>query len=159
MTATLPEEMHERWHTFVERINEVAHDVFGEDDDLFLVLGAQWNGISWGEDGNPECLLTSNLPLCLIADAIEDMHAEAVRLHESIHGDGMKPDGTVTQRVSLDNVPEEVREAALAFAAEHGIPPEDVAFVEVADASDLLDLPLFRGEADEDNEQHVRGDN
>lgn len=138
----IPEDIHETWHRFIEKVNDAAVEVFGTSDSaLALVIGVQFGDFKWGENGNPECLLTSNLPLCLIPDACNDMVSEAVRLHEEQHGDGMQADGSIRQRVGLDAIPEEAREEVERFMAEHGISAEEVAFVQIVDASDLADLP------------------
>lgn len=133
----MDETTHEQFHRLLEGLNGVLAEVYGEENLPAIVVGVQHQG-----DGEHECLVTSNLPVCLVPDAIVDMHAESIRQHDRVHGDGVSEDGSeVRQRVSLDNVPPEVRERALQLAQELGISPEEIAYVEVADISDLRDAP------------------
>lgn len=134
----IPDEEHEKFHSLLDRFNTALAEVYGTDPETMpsIVLGVQPRGM---EDG---CLVTSNIPVCLVPDAIVDMHTEAIRQHEEVHGDGVSEDGSqVRQRVSLDAVPEEIRQRAIEYAQELGIPVEEIAYVEMVNVSDLRGLP------------------
>lgn len=137
----MDDELHQKFHATVDGINRVLAEVFG-DDLPAIVVGLQPRGYEpQGDD--PTCLVTSNLPVCLIPDAVADMHGEALRLHDEAHG-------VVREEVTFDSLPADVQEQLRQVAEESEVPLDSMRFVQVADASDLLAA---------DSEQFERGEN
>ena len=150
----LSEEQHAKWHEFIDRVNAVVDDVFTEEDHPAIVLGVQWGDMGRGENNLPVCLTTSNLPACVTPDAVRDMLAFSEAAHEEFHGLPVESgEGVLKQPMDPDNVPEEIRQQAIEWAESMGYSAEDITFVEVADTSDLDQLPLFDPEAEQESKE------
>jgi len=149
---TLPEEVHDQWHQFIEGVNRVVAEVFAEDQ-VAVVIGAQWGGMGAPDSTLPDCVVTSNLPACLVPDALADMQAFAESAHDDYHG-------IVREEVSADAVPQEVRDEAVRFAESVGLSAENVKFIVVDETGDLSDeaiaaleqLPLFPATVEDEQE-------
>lgn len=127
----LPDEYHEKWHAFIEDFSALLAVHFTEEDDPAIVMGAQWGDMGSEEWEHVDCALTSNLPICGVPFALEEMREEAERFHREHHA------RTLTEPVSPDSVPEEVRAIAMQIAEQLGIDASDMQFVTTADISDL----------------------
>lgn len=148
---TIPEEMHQKWHDFIDAVNAAMDAVFNvEEEHPVIVLGAQWGEMGHADSGLPVCVVTSNLPVCLVGQALEDMMEQAEADHDRHHGGlGLREDGTPAGfDVSADEVPEAVREAAYRIAEEMGLGRDAVVFRATPDIRDLenpqeaLNIPL-----------------
>lgn len=138
MDEQVQNEYESRWHRLIEAFNNAVEEVFDtETDRPVIVIGAQWGEMGHDtEVGHtlPQCLVTSNLPVCFTEQAVEDMLISARRIHAEFHGEAFEEAGFP---MSLDDVPEEVRAAALAAAEAAGLGPESIRIYEVPDTSDL----------------------
>lgn len=151
----LTEEMHEKWHTLIERVNEAVESVFDFDaDHPAIVLGVQWGDMGKDDNDLPTCVVTSNLPVCITPSAIEDMLSFAKAAHEEHHGMPVHDEERVIREdIPLDRVPEEIRQQAIEWAESLGFTAEDVRFTEVADIGDLVDEPLFGVDAEQESKE------
>lgn len=141
--AGISEEDHERWHRFMDAVNEVANEHFPESEGgASLVFGGQFGGL--GADGAPSCIIASNLVPCGTVQALEDMLALAERSHDEFHG---RPHHTVEEDRPAESVPEAIRAQAEKVAEMLGLPLEAIRYVEVADIDDLHALPSTLDEA------------
>lgn len=139
MDEQVQNEYESRWHRLIEAFNNAVEEVFDtEAEKPIIVIGAQWGEMGHDtEVGNdlPNCLVTSNLPVCFTEQAVEDMLIAARRAHAAHHGGDLDmPQGFP---MSLDDVPEEVRQQALAMAEAAGLGPESIRVYEVPDTADL----------------------
>lgn len=149
-SSTIPQEMHEKWHKFVDEVNAAVEACFDVDaDHPVIVLGAQWGEMGKADSGLPVCVVTSNLPVCLVPEALTDMLDRAEADHAAHHGTALDENG-MPQGFPMDatEVPEAVKAAALALAEKFGLTPEQIKYVQVPDTSDLdnpqeaLSIPL-----------------
>lgn len=155
---TLPEAEHEKFHRLLAGVNAVISEVFDlEADHPAIVLGVQWGEMGNKESEWPDCAVTSNLPSCLIGQALEDMADFAEAQHDEFHAMnkaqlieaaqnavGSHEDAnTVSEEVSFDSLPDKAKEVVRAFMDELGISEDNVEFEvhSVADMSDLAALP------------------
>lgn len=153
MTDTLPEAEHQQWHQFIEGINRVVAEVFGETQ-IAVVIGAQWGGMGAPDSPLPNCVVTSNLPACLVPEALSDMVEFAESAHDDYHG-------IVREEVSGDAVPQAVRDEAARVAESLGLDASAVKFIVVDETGDLSEeaiaaleqLPLFPATAEDEQEE------
>jgi hypothetical protein len=113
-----------------EAMNQAIKAVFGETglpDDLSMVAGFKFEG----EHG---CHLISNINVCGMEYALDEMHHAAVQMHVDMHGNH-----EVTEVVPEGSVPTDVRQTAEMIAEAVGA--EQIIYSETVDASDLADLP------------------
>lgn len=142
---TLPQAEHDRWHQFIDGINRVVSEVFGTED-IAVVIGAQWGEMGRTGSNLPNCVVTSNLDVHACPNAVAEMQEFVDAQHEQAHG-------IVKEPMIPENVPEHVRQEAIAFAESIGLTEADIQFVAVDDSSDLskLDDPLFSIEAEQES--------
>lgn len=146
--STLPEPVRGQWEHFVDGLNALVHETFG-DEVVAVVVGAQWGGMGAPEPANaglPDCLVTSNLDVHQTVAALHDMMDFADAEHEEAHG-------VVREPMDPDNVPEHVRQAAIEYAESLGLSAENIKYVAMDNVSDLskLDDPLFSIEAEQES--------
>ena len=140
---SLTPEMHEKWHAFIDVVNEAVEHIFDLDNDHpAIVLGVQFGEMGMNDD-LPVTVVTSNLPVCIVPGAIKDMLVSAEEAHSEVHENG----STITAEMNPDAVPEDIRAKAEEYAQSLGLDVSQIKYVEVADTSDLNDLPLFDPEA------------
>lgn len=128
---TLPEAEHDRWHQFIDGVNRIVAEVFGETE-AAIVIGAQWGGMGAPDSPLPDCVVTSNLPACLVPQALADMVEFAESAHDDFHG-------VVREEVSAAAVPQAVRDEAVRVAESMGLSAENVRFIVVDETGDLSD--------------------
>lgn len=142
------------WAEFNELVAEAAEYVFGEEawNRLALVVAGQW-----GEVGDESrSLVSANVPPCLVLSALEVAEKTAHTAHEKYHVEAMQAqigDGYVVESLTYAQASDEIKEAMAEMAEEIGMQPDEIKFFEVADMSDLEDLPpedLRRGHEEEE---------
>lgn len=126
------------WQQFVDGLTELTNNVFSEHGGATIVVGAQFSQMGQDES-QPRCLVTGNIPVCAVGQALADMVDETERQHRRAHG--LDEDGPVEERVSLDQVPEEVRQQVLDLISNLGVNPDQVTILRAVDTSDLDELP------------------
>lgn len=127
---------------FMDRVEAAIGEVFDIADDgdrPVVVIGLQFGDM--GKDGSnlPTCVVSSNLPICLVGEAIHDMHDEAILQHDAYHAESGDNPLMVTDPA---DVPEEVRDFAATLAETLGVPVENIQFRSSVDTTDLSDESL-----------------
>lgn len=139
----IPKEMQAQWHKFVDEVNNAVEACFDVDaDHPIIVLGAQWGSMGKADSDLPDCVVTSNLPVCLVPDALLDMMTRANADHDEHHGLNIETDDEgmpLGFPMDADSVPDSVREQALKIAESLGLPPEAITYLQVPNTSDLED--------------------
>lgn len=127
------EEYRTKAQDFMSRAEAALAEVFAEEDNPVLVVGLQF-GEMGTDESIPNCMIASNLPICLVGEALEDMEAEAARQHSAFHGeDGEQP----YMDTDAADVPEELREFAAKLADDLGVPVENIRYRAAVDTADL----------------------
>lgn len=139
-----PQEYEQKFGAFVDRMNEAMHDIFSEEDHPTVILGLQFGEMGKPDNDLPPCAVTSNLPECLVPEAIEDMMEVAEYLHAQAHGVTVEElrarESMPSMKVSdLSQVPEEIREQMTALAERLGIDPANIEYHETVSTDDLSD--------------------
>lgn len=112
MGINLTEDENAKFRAFVDGLQSLVDEVFGEEDNASVMLGLQFGHIGSADDED-DCLLITNLPAVFAPSAVHDMF-----------------------RVAQSAADREAHKVAEAF----GLDPEQTRTL-VVDMSDLADLP------------------
>jgi hypothetical protein len=123
---------------FMAKVEGAMAEVFEVEDRPVVVIGLQFGDMGAEGTNLPPCVLSSNLPICMVGSAIHDMHDEAVEQHNAFHASD--EDGFMA--TDLADAPEEVQEYARSLAESLGVPIESVQVQQFVDTADLADDDL-----------------
>lgn len=147
-----PPEYREKWEAFLEDLGIIATKHFGEDDRAHVVLGAQWGDMGKDDTGDLlPCIVTSDLDICLVGQALGDMVEYVHKEHRLYHGESVDDDEdppisevivSVPSGQTEADVPAEVKAMAEDMAASLGVP---VVYIGSADLDDPEAFPQNEG--------------
>jgi hypothetical protein len=132
--ARTEEEINSIMEQFVEALNRAIGETFGPEGfppDLSTVTGVKFDD----EDG---CHTFSNLNICGVPGALNEMLSMAMADHQRYHAEGLHQ---VTEMIPPESVPADVREVAERVAEQFGA--ENIIYTETVDTEDLDRLPEF----------------
>lgn len=138
--STLPEEMNTKWETFIAGLNSLVAETFTEEEHPGIVVGAQWGQMGDADSGLPVVVVTSNIPVCVIPDAIHDMLHYSEQAHNRYHGGSGETPMEPMSEAEIEALPEEVLSEARALAEQFGLDVSQIGFVKAVDMGDL-DFP------------------
>lgn len=131
---TLSEADEAKWKKFQDGITALTSEVFDtEADQPAVVVGVQFGDMG-KEEGLPNVLVSSNLPICLVLDALEDMLDFAADRHSAFHKNG-GDENQVAVPLDAANVPDEILDKIREMFPD--IDMDRVKFSEIADIKDL----------------------
>lgn len=138
MTTFDPEALspadHDKWHRFLDGITALTNEVFDvEIDKPAVVVGVQFGDMG-GEEDLPNVLVSANLPICLVLDALEDMLDFAHAQHKAFHDNGGDED-RVTVPIDAENVPDSILDKIREMYPD--IDLSQIKFMQVTDINDL----------------------